>query len=1009
MIMRRSLWAALACTLCLVSSPAPADKPVSSGVYVDRDRGRHPWQVNQAHTLIWDGEPYLPVGGMYSPPYMSEPTESGWALTRAQFDLLKQKGVIDLYIHVAMSSPPESLQRIIDYLERNGFRYGIELSDGLGHGPGYVVQKDGLKVEHITRSGTYGVEVRDPLGGVSLLVDESDGSVVKVGKARVYNREKQTGRTLADGRPEMATETGLEIDVECPPGKSFCACFTPLVNGGKPYFWDGGFEAYRDKLLNYFGKIRFGKGFRFVVDPLHNEMNVSHTFVPSSPAWARQFSRWLALRYKNDEELNKAWAVQGDRVPGIEVAARLIPLRVLRPSRSEIGILYDPRDGKIYRVDVSVSQAWYDMMDFAADAYARYCNDICRGFKTKVADVPIVFRHSGPMARYRINMEQSGFDGIGMEPRGVGETAVQMNAAVCYSEAEQSAKTMWLLVTGFSQAASESQLASIAHVDRESMYADFATLLGIGAKGIFVSCLSSGPSPDGQPWMTEYIRDPRQLEWMATFRRIMESSGKLPDYRPTYYYRFPAQRAEKSVFGPKQTDYAGLDGDWTGCGGGTGRAVMRGPDGTWVLPTWDCSVDTPLIIANLTGPPASLRYGSQLSKLIREGQTLVAYTGLRTDLGTIPELDRYFTKEIAADEEGRRFQVLRPTSTCKVLGETGDGKVWNLVDGKLQIISRDVKDLEGWQPDGLRIPRVEQTHEPERFLAEVLGVFDFRIEPGIRGFAFQEDRKPVAYLWCEGMASSIRLSPDSLKGVEIRYSNGERAGEKAKDGSVTVRIPLKKQPETVTADAPFVRGQHRATDNWIEAVVLEGIRLDELKSLGEMKPANAPSESTVDIRIEAENFLDSNFNLGKYSGMTKLSANAFWGLDSFVDPPASTGYYVKYVFSAPRAGTYDLWVREWTGKSGCHWRVNGGRWTPAPERLEDFDRQFCGPWSLFDDDAIVFAWRNYGKVSLRQGENSLDIWVSAKRRKGDKYCKFLDVIAFTSDGRKPWEAAEREL
>jgi len=984
-------------------------KPISHGVYVDRDGVKHRWYVNPAHTLIWDEKPYLPVGGMYCPPYTWEQSESGWALTKAQFDMLKSKGVIDLYIHFAMSCPPENLQRMIDYLEDQEFRYGIELTSGPESGPGYAVQRRGLRVEHIEASGTYGVEVADPLGGVYLLVDEDDGRALAVGSARVYERDEPTGKILESGEPETAKKKGLETDVECPPGRKLTLYFTPQVNGGQPYFWDGGFNAYRDRLLRHFREVKFGKGFRFVVDPLHNEMNVSHDFLPSSPDYARQFSRWLAIRYKHTRALNRGWAMAaGSKLPDFQTAARLVPLRVLKCAvtgkPAESGVLYDPVEGRAYIEDARRSQVWYDMMQFSGEVYARYCSAISEFFKKKIADVPIIFKHAGPIGKCRVNLEEAGFDGIGMEPYGVGEALLPMNAAVCYSEVEQSAKTMWLLVTEFSQAAFDFQLENIGHMDRESMYADMSALLGAGAKGIFVFGLGFGPWPEGQFWMSEFLRDPRQLEWMATFRRIMENSSKLVDYRPTCYYRYPTRRQEKFTFGPLDSDFAGIEGDWTGHNGSGARAVTRAPDGTWILPTWSCSVDTPLIIANLRNSPASLRYGPALEEMIEKGTPLVTYIGFRHDLGAIPSLDKYFTDQFAVDHDGAKIQVLQPTETSEIFAQTEDGHVWNLIDGSLQIISREVEDKEGWQPQGLRIPLVDQVHEPERFLAEVLGVAEFRLEPDIRGFTFLDDGEPVTYLWSERMASSIRLAPDAARGARARYANGEQAGAPGTDGSLSLRLPLKKQPEMTEQPAPYVKGKHYATENWREALVLAGVPIEQVFDAEELLPVYWNPAFPPEVWVEGEDFLDSNFNLGKYSGMTKLSGGAFWGLDTFVDPSPTDGYYVKYSFRVQKVGTFDLWVREWVGKSPCQWRVNGGKWRDAPEEMEAFDRQFCGPWALFDDSKIVFAWFNYGRVRLRKGDNALEIRVTQRREKDDKYCKFFDALAFTADGAKPWES-----
>ncbi|MDI6827432.1 MAG: hypothetical protein QME62_02995, partial [Armatimonadota bacterium] len=978
-------------------------KPSCSGVYVDRDGAKHTWSVNQAHTLIWDGKPYLPVGGMYCPPYTWEQNEAGWELTKNQINLLKEKGVIDLYIHFSMACPPECLQRIIDYLDAKGFRYGIELADGPGPGPGFLIQHEGLNVVGITKSGKYSVECPDSIGGIYVLFDESNCKIIKAGWANVFECEEPTGRTLDNGEAEVAGRKYLEVEVSCPEGQKLCLYFTPKIMGGQPYFWDGGLEKYQKKLLNHFGKISFGKGFRFVVDPLQNEMNVSHTFLPASREFAKQFARWLAAKYKTNEKLNEAWAAT-NKIPDFETAGRLIPVRVITTGKTScIGVLFDPETCQVYQTDAKLSQTWYDILDFSAERVAKYCNAVCRFFKQQFADVPIVFKHAGPIAAYRINLEQAGFDGIGMEAYGVGETLVPMNAAVCWSEVEQSARNMWLLVTEFSQAAFENQLENIGHMDRESMYADMSALLGAGAKGIFVFGLSFGPWSTGQFWMSEFMRDPRQLEWMATFRRIMENSSKLPDYRPTYYYRFPTQRTESFVFGPPVHDFAGIDGDWTGHTGSASRAIMRGPDGTWILPTWSTSVDTPLIIANLSDSPASLRFASELEKVIEEGKPLLTYVGFRRDLGSIPSLDKYFTNKIVTDVDGRRIQVLNPGPKSEILAKTAEGYVWNLIVGNLQIISKEVEDKEGWQPEGLRIPVVDQTHEPERFLAKVLGVREFRIEPDIRGFSFMLGGRHITYLWSEKMVSSIRLSPETAKKVRARYANGKKAGDLSKDGSLSLRIPLKKDPELVEDSAPYVRGRHCPTENWEDALVLDGLAPEDIAKPDEILPAYRMSDFSPNIWVEAEDFFDSNFNVGKYSGITRLSGGAFWGLDTFVDPSPETGYYAKYEFEAPQAGEFDFWVREWVGKSPCHWRVNGGRWTYAPETLEDHDKRFCGPWSFFDDSKIIFAWRNYGKVQLKEGSNTLEIRVIAKRKKGDKYCKFLDAFAFTLQDIRPWE------
>ena len=54
-------------------------KTLSAGAYLDqKTRARHSWQVNGAHTLLWDGAPYLPVGGTFVPHSFASDQEAAW-------------------------------------------------------------------------------------------------------------------------------------------------------------------------------------------------------------------------------------------------------------------------------------------------------------------------------------------------------------------------------------------------------------------------------------------------------------------------------------------------------------------------------------------------------------------------------------------------------------------------------------------------------------------------------------------------------------------------------------------------------------------------------------------------------------------------------------------------------------------------------------------------------------------------------------------------------------------
>ena len=80
------------------------------------------------------GAPYLPVGAVFVPlSWTGAGGEEDWAKDKAALDLLGKSGVHDLVLsagakgltHVA----PAAAQRVLDYLDANGFHYGLRIAD----------------------------------------------------------------------------------------------------------------------------------------------------------------------------------------------------------------------------------------------------------------------------------------------------------------------------------------------------------------------------------------------------------------------------------------------------------------------------------------------------------------------------------------------------------------------------------------------------------------------------------------------------------------------------------------------------------------------------------------------------------------------------------------------------------------------------------------------------------------------------------------------------------------
>ena len=110
-----------------------------------------------------------------------------------------------------------------------------------------------------------------------------------------------------------------------------------------------------------------------------------------------------------------------------------------------------------------------------------------------------------------------------------------------------------------------------------------------------------------------------------------------------------------------------------------------------IMPTEDAHVFASVLAANFQNGPASYYQGKKFSNEILNmpvGKKAV-YLGMREDLGSVPEIDKYFTDEYAYNADGVRVQVLKPSDSTQILMITPDNKPWAIRDGNLWIVSAE--------------------------------------------------------------------------------------------------------------------------------------------------------------------------------------------------------------------------------------------------------------------------------------------------------------------------------
>ena len=99
----------------------------AAGTFVDCDGGSHEWSITDTHVLLWDGEPYVPFGGMYAGRAFWDDSDAALDRDRQILTAIREHGIEDLYLNPVREVPPPRLQQVIDILEELGFRYGLQV------------------------------------------------------------------------------------------------------------------------------------------------------------------------------------------------------------------------------------------------------------------------------------------------------------------------------------------------------------------------------------------------------------------------------------------------------------------------------------------------------------------------------------------------------------------------------------------------------------------------------------------------------------------------------------------------------------------------------------------------------------------------------------------------------------------------------------------------------------------------------------------------------------------
>lgn len=684
-------------------------KPLTSGAFTDGTQGQtHFWYANQSHTMIWDGEPFIPIGGMFTSDYMlfysnSDPNinKANWEKDLQVLQYMEAHGVKDLYLNSArLTTPSWAWKYLLDYFEKHGFTYGLQIN-GIQEStlenvlPAYMPRAyDGaevLKVENITESGDVTLTIPtskipgyvDALSALYVVINPDTGEVIQSGEENIEKLDANTLRLHAN------------ITVQNTNNPQYTVYFTPQIKysgSNLKNIWDAG-DLVIHNIKNTLGKITLGSNFRLIVDPVNNEsgiMNENEGFIIDSPIYTTQFVAWLKEKYATLSALNQAWKMSTP-IESYEIAAHLIPIVRGEGTDSWNNRLYlvdKDNPSAVYAADAYHGILWDDFVDFREGSYNEYLMKLSDEI-TSVVDIPVVFKHVSTPRKYFVNNKQNGgFAGVGGEIYGDNDYRVRELSGYTFSLVEQSTQTLWFLTTETQldeNMEQKYQSGVKGYPDKETMFNHFDLLWDTGSKGIYDFLFNCDFYTSCQEAYGYYTANPVQFDWLKEYRDgilALESIDHIESYKPEPYYVYPAGESWWMI-NRRNVVLAGDDY--------RGAATLQTFDNKWVFPTFDPGASTDVMVVSLEDDPATTTYGAGLlaQGSLKDGNRNIVYMGYRKNLGALPEIDQYFTNEYTELEDGTRVQVLNPnvTSTAKVLYRTTDGKAWGIRDGKLWIIT----------------------------------------------------------------------------------------------------------------------------------------------------------------------------------------------------------------------------------------------------------------------------------------------------------------------------------
>jgi hypothetical protein len=579
------------CVLCVFVVLRPeAAIGASAGQFVDHTGARHSWEISREHTLVWEGNPYVPAGVMLAVPAGESRSEGateeskqigakpagtpGSALPAAvssALDQLVAHGVKDVCLTRSggwLRSDRAVDQALVDGLEAHGLRYGIAL-DARPQRPlaGFMVMPTRIEVPadwmQPGRRLRWAVDLPGARAALYALVDPEGETVIAAGRVSVTDSRAQIEVALRPARRMFAPGPARLLVV---PERELAG---PLQEGPVD-FWSG-WEEMKQSLLQRLAAVKWGPGLRFFARPVAVPFGLrgeAEDLVPGSGGFRLQFESWLERRY-SVADLSNQWALNDRQAGSLTVAARLVPLWGREEHGTKTGWFLDPITNEWLRADLRRCRFWRDLAQFRADSIREAVDGTALLIKKVAADVPVVWQWSEYHPLFTPTKEATGLDGLSFTPVNRGREAAVGSAAFAYAQAEESICPTWFVQLGQRLSSSETEPPASA----DELRLDWNWLREIGCKGFFLDVNFAGAprdpdgagrqgtsqvvaqdagGPEASPPRASPVRQAPDsslaLDWIRDYAEKVLSGEGVAKYRPTVLY-YPTSALGTSLTG----------------------------------------------------------------------------------------------------------------------------------------------------------------------------------------------------------------------------------------------------------------------------------------------------------------------------------------------------------------------------------------------------------------------------------------------------------------------------